>query len=127
MKRSYLLAAGLAVVALMACTLEPAAAGDEARCIDVETAMAKQLQKLDGVGPALAKRIVDYRKKMRSKATRAGKPRWEFRNWKTLMQVKGVGAQLCKDNLEKVCFGAKVQKACPQVEKKTPGVQKKAK
>ena len=85
-----------------------------AACVDVEKASAVQLQKLKGLGPALAKKVVDYRKAARTKATKAKKGTWNFKNWATLLKVPGVGPQLCKDNITVVCFSGKVQKACPK-------------
>ena len=85
----------------------------QAGCIDVETFSAKQLEEMKGVGPALSKAIVDYRKAQRTAATKAGKPKWNFKNWATLMKVKGISAKVCADNIGKVCFSGKVQKSCP--------------
>ena len=80
----------------------------------METSSAKQLEALKGVGPKVAKDIINYRKTMRTKATKDGRKTWNFRNWATLMKVKGVKPQICKDNIGKVCFGGKIQKACPK-------------
>ena len=90
------------------------AAPAEAKCVDVEKASAKQLQVLKGVGAKIAKAIINYRKKMRTAATKAKKKKWNFRNWATLMKVKGVGPKICKDNVKVLCFSGKVQKACPR-------------
>jgi competence protein ComEA len=84
------------------------------KCIDVEEASAKQLQALNGVGEVLAKRIIDYRQQQRTAATKAGKPKWMFKNWATLIKVEGVGPKICEDNLALVCFGGKVEKSCPR-------------
>jgi len=86
----------------------------QAKCLDVEKASATELQKLKGVGVKIAKAIVNHRKKMRTSATKAKKARWNFRNWATLMKVKGVGPKICKDNVKVLCFSGKVQKACPK-------------
>jgi DNA uptake protein ComE-like DNA-binding protein len=92
----------------------PAFAQDAApACVDVEKASAKDLEALKGVGPALSKRIIDHRKAERTKATKEGRKTWNFQNWATLMKVEGVAAQICKDNVAKVCFSGKVQKTCP--------------
>jgi DNA uptake protein ComE-like DNA-binding protein len=113
-----LLGIGLLVVA-------PLVQAEEATaCIDVESASAKQLEQLKGVGPALAKAIVDHRQAMRTKATKAKKKKWNFQNWARLMKVKGVGVQICKDNLVQVCFSGKPQKACPQPPAARPGKAK---
>ncbi len=95
-------------------SLSPVAnAAAPAKCIDVETASAKDLTALKGVGDDLAKRIIDYRKAERTKATKEGRKTWGFRNWQTLMKVKGVGPKICQDNINIVCFSGKVQKSCP--------------
>ena len=65
------------------------------------------------VAPALSKRIIDYRKLERTKATKEGRKTWNFNNWATLMKVDGVAQQICADNITKVCFSGKAQKACP--------------
>ena len=83
-------------------------------CVNVEKASAKQLETLKGIGPVIAKAIVNYRKKQRTAATKEGRKTWNFRNWKTLMSVKGVGKKTCESLREKICFGAKIQKACPK-------------
>ncbi len=103
----------------MLCTLAALAtlllaAPAEAKCVDVEQASAKKIQALKGVGAKIAKAIINYRKKMRTAATKAKKKKWNFRNWATLMKVKGVGPKICKDNVAVVCFNGKVQKACPK-------------
>ena len=85
----------------------------EGGCVDVESASAKDLEALKGIGPALSKKIIDYRKAERSKATKEGRAAWNFRNWATLMKVNGVGAQICTENLQTVCFSGKAQKTCP--------------
>jgi competence protein ComEA len=84
------------------------------KCVDVEKASVKELTTLKGIGPALAKKIVDYRKKMRTTATKAKKAKWNFKNWATLLKVEGLGPKICSDNLATVCFGGKVQKSCPK-------------
>ena len=82
--------------------------------MEIDTASAKALQTLKGIGPAIAKAIIDYRKKERTAATKSGRKTWNFRNWKTLMKVKGVGPKTCETHRENICFGGKVQKACPR-------------
>ncbi len=84
------------------------------KCVDVDKASAKELTALKGVGEDLAQRIIDYRKKERTKATKEGRKTWGFRNWQTLMQVKGIGQKICQDNIDVVCFSGKVQKSCPK-------------
>ena len=92
----------------------PATAGTANCVVDVNTATAKQLTKLKGIGPALAGRIIAYRKAKRTEATKKGKKTWNFRNWKGLMAVKGVSKSLCAQNISKLCFSGKLQKACPK-------------
>ena len=89
------------------------AAEAPAACVDVDSASAKDLESLKGVGPVMSKRIIDYRKNERTAATKDGRKTWNFDNWATLMRVEGVGQQICADNIAQVCFGSKVQKACP--------------
>ena len=115
MKRIFVFVLALGLLAAWGMTA-PSLAAD--KCIDVEKASAKNLEKLKGVGPALAKKIVDHRKAMRIKATKAKKKIWNFQNWKTLMKVPGVGPKLCADNLKTLCFNGKRQKACPAPDKK---------
>jgi competence ComEA-like helix-hairpin-helix protein len=53
--------------------------------ININTASAEMLQELDGVGPALAERIVEYRK---------GSP---FESPQELTEVKGIGPKTLND------------------------------
>ncbi len=82
--------------------------------VNINEADVDTLDLLPHIGPALAQRIVDYRQRERTAATKAGKPKWNFDNWATLMKVSGVGPEICKDNLNVVCFSGKVQKSCPK-------------
>jgi DNA uptake protein ComE-like DNA-binding protein len=82
--------------------------------VDVNKDSAKKLEGLKGVGPATAKAIVDYRAKQRTLATKSGKKTWDYKNWATLLKVKGVTIQICAGNVTKVCFSGKPQKACPK-------------
>lgn len=102
----------VSVVALTLLLAGPALAGPP--CVDVESASAKDLQALKGVGPAVAKNIIDHRRAARTAATKAGKKKWNFRNWATLLKVKSVGKKICADNVARVCFSGKVQKTCPK-------------
>lgn len=103
---------GLAVV--VGLLLSSTAMAQKPACVDVEKASAKDLSKLDGVGDKLSKAIINYRKAERTKATRAKKKKWMFNNWATLLKVPGIGPAVCKKNISRVCFGGKVQKACPR-------------
>lgn len=88
------------------------------KCVEVNKATAKELQTLKGVGPAVAKAIVNYRKAARSKATKTKKTAFNYNNWASLMKVKGVAATICKDNVNNVCFNGKLQKNCPALKAK---------
>ncbi len=101
----------------LALTAFATAAEKKAGCIDVETASAKQLTALKGVGEKIAKAIVDFRKKKRTAATKAKKKTWNFGNWATMYQVPGVSQQICQDNKDKLCFSGKLQKTCPKPKK----------
>ena len=104
----------LAVVATFMLTL-PNGAYAAAPCVDVEKASVRDIQSsLQGAGPKVAKAIVDYRKRQRAAATKAGKRTWNFKNWKTLLRVPGLGPSFCKNNVAKVCFSGKVQRNCPK-------------
>ncbi len=87
------------------------------KCVDVEKATAKDLMALKGIQDKLAKAIIDFRKKKRTEATKAGKKAWNFKNWATLLTVPGIGPKLCADNVTLVCFTGKVQKTCPKPKK----------
>ena len=84
------------------------------KCLEINKATAKQLQTLKGVGAAIAKAIVDYRKAKRTAATKNKKKTWNFNNWKSVMAVKGVSKSICSTNIGKVCFSGKLQKTCPK-------------
>merc|ERR1740139_286818 len=91
----------------------PAALAVDASCLDVDSATAKDLEGLRGVGPVLSKRIIEYRKNERTSSTKDGRQTWNYGNWATLMKVDGVSQQICTNNIAQVCFGGKVQKVCP--------------
>ena len=63
--------------------------------VDVNTAAADELQELNGVGPALAERIIDYRE--------ANGP---FRSLEDLLEVKGIGEATLEKFREDVVVGA---------------------
>lgn len=102
-----------AILLSMVMSVSAVANAQPVQCIDVDNASAKELTALKGVGDDLAKRIIDYRKRERAKATREGRKVWGFRNWQTLMKVKGIGPKICQDNVDVVCFSGKIQKSCP--------------
>jgi competence ComEA-like helix-hairpin-helix protein len=105
----------LALVALLA---TPAVFAQDApvaaKCVEIDTASAKKLETLKGLGPKISKAIIAYRKRERTAATKDGRKTWNFRNWKTLMKVSGVGPKTCEALREQICFGGKVQKSCPK-------------
>ena len=98
---------------VLGCGLAAPAFAADAPCIDVDSATAKDLEGLKGVGPVMSKRIIEYRKNERTSATKDGRQTWNYGNWATLMKVEGVSQQICTNNIAQVCFGGKVQKACP--------------
>jgi len=88
-----------------------------APCLNIDKASAKQIQKeLKGAGLIKAKAIIAHRAAKRAAATKSGKAVWNFKNWKTLLTVPGLGPKFCADNVGKVCFADKVkpQKTCPK-------------
>ena len=87
-------------------------------CLNIDNASAKEIaEHLKGAGPAKAKAIIAYRAAARAAATKEGRKTWNFKNWATLLKVKGIGAEFCANNIEKVCFGNKTtpQKTCPKI------------
>ncbi len=58
--------------------------------ININTAGEEELQQLDGVGPSLAKAIIEHRKQ---------KP---FSNVEDLMNVRGVGKKIFEDNKDRL-------------------------
>jgi competence protein ComEA len=90
-----LLAALAAAPALAAVVTESfaasAAVGDKHDKININTASAKELQKLDGVGHAVAERIVHYREE-----------HGPFKRLEDLKKVEGVGPTLWERNRERI-------------------------
>ena len=85
---ALVLCLGLVIVPLAAAQKSPAPAGDK---VNLNSATAEQLQTLPGIGPSIAKSIVEYRNKT-GKFTKIGE----------ILNVKGVGEkkfQLIKDRL----------------------------
>jgi len=62
--------------------------------ININTASADQLSTLKGIGPALAKRIVDYRQ-----------ANGDFKTIEDLTQVKGIGEKTLADISESITVG----------------------
>jgi competence protein ComEA len=68
-----------------------AAVGQTRDKININTATAKELQKLDGVGHAVAERIVHYREE-----------HGPFKRGEDLRKVEGVGAGLWERNRDRI-------------------------
>lgn len=81
------------VVAAKTSAPQPAAAQAQAKMpgkpININTASAEQLQELNGIGPSLSKKIVDYRKK-----------NGPFKTPQDLMKVPGIGEKTLEKNLK---------------------------
>lgn len=60
--------------------------------ISINTADQEELQKLPGIGPAMAQRIIDFRKEQ------------SFQKLEDLMEVKGIGPKLFEKIREKICL-----------------------
>jgi competence protein ComEA len=87
-----LLAALAAAPALVAATESFAAsAADKQDKVNINTASAKELQKLEGVGRAVAERIVSYREE-----------HGPFKRGEDLKKVEGVGAALWERNRTRI-------------------------
>jgi competence protein ComEA len=68
-----------------------AAVGDKHDKVNINTASAKELQKLDGVGHTVAERILHYREE-----------HGPFKRGEDLKKVEGVGAALWERNRERI-------------------------
>jgi competence protein ComEA len=90
-----LLAALAATPALAAAVTESvtarAALGENHDKININTASAKELQKLEGVGHMVAERIVHYREE-----------HGPFKRGEDLRKVEGIGAALWERNRERI-------------------------
>ena len=92
------------------------------KCLDINKATVKELQTLKGVGPKIAKQIIEYRKLKRVEATKKVKAlkqdkkvkSWNFLNWAEVLKVKSVTHKVCMDNIGVLCFSGKLQKNCPK-------------
>ena len=62
-------------------------------CINVNTAAVDELVSLQGIGPVLAQRIVEFRKE-----------NGDFRNASDLVKVKGIGEGKLKKIKDHICF-----------------------
>jgi len=86
------LAASPAVAAVVAeSSASSAAVGETHDKININTASAKELQKLDGVGRAVAERIVHYREE-----------HGPFKRGEDLRKVEGIGAGLWERNRDRI-------------------------
>ena len=68
------------------------ASADAGSCIDLNTAAAPEWEAIDGIGPTLARRIVDYRDE-----------HGPFSGADALLQVRGVGPAVHEAALEMLC------------------------
>lgn len=80
MNRSRRFASSLVLVGILLASALPAAAADTRRVVNVNTADTSQLALLPRVGPAVAQRIVDFRKE-----------NGPFKSPEDLMLVQGIG------------------------------------
>lgn len=62
--------------------------------VNINTADAKTLEALEGVGPSKAEAIVEYRKE-----------HGPFKSLEALANVKGIGESVVKTNLERMTLG----------------------
>jgi len=89
---SAVLAASPAAVAVAADSSASSAAVSETKDkININTASAKELQKLDGVGRSVAERIVHYREE-----------HGPFKRGEDLRKVEGIGAGLWERNRDRI-------------------------
>jgi len=74
-------------------TVDNSKAGTRAGCVNVNTAKSEDLLTLQGIGPVLAQRIIEFR-------TANGK----FINASDLVKVKGIGEGKLKKIRDRICF-----------------------
>lgn len=90
---SVLVVLSLVMFSTMNCAAEPAkSAGSDA--ININTASAEELMDLNGVGKAIAEKIIAYRT--------ANGP---FQKPDDIMQVSGIGQAIFEKNKEKITVG----------------------
>ena len=73
--------------------------------LDINTADVESLQTLNGIGPALAQRIIDYRDK-----------NGPFRSLEDLLQVKGIGESTLEGFRDRVTVAAETETETPEKE-----------
>ncbi len=98
------------IVALTALSLTLASAAGQNK-LDLNTATASQLQELPGIGPALANRIVEFRRENGA-----------FKRIEDLMNVRGIGEK----NFEKIRARITVGPAPEAKQEKAPSPSRKA-
>jgi len=92
-------------------------AADAAGKVDINTADKAQLKTLNGVGDALADRILDYRKK-----------NGPFKTPEDLQNVKGIGPSTFKKNQDRIVVGKPAPaEETPKTPKEAPKSQDKPK
>jgi len=65
--------------------------------ININTAQSEELQKLPGVGPAIAQRILDFRKE-----------NGNFKKVEDIMKVRGIGEKVFAKIKDQITVGAEV-------------------
>ena len=73
-------------------TLEEAKSESKNEVVNINTASSEELEKLSGIGKAMAKRIIDYRE------THGG-----FANKEEIMNVKGIGKKVFENIKNNIC------------------------
>lgn len=73
-------------------TLEEAKSESKNEAVNINTASSEELEKLSGIGKAMAKRIIDYRE------THGG-----FANKEEIMNVKGIGKKVFENIKNNIC------------------------
>ena len=80
--------------------------------LEINEASQMEMRKMDGVGEAKAKAIIDYRRAKRSEATKNGEQKWNFNSWVDVMAIEGIGETICEKNKSKICFNGRPSFGC---------------